>query len=96
MGPEIELLIDSFPEPASPDEAGRLPPETALRPIAARMLCDARDVEEAVRKCFARTDALPQPQEDEKAFARRMFRIIIDAALRIERQQREWFSSGRP
>jgi len=52
------------------------------------MLEDARDVEEAVGHCLARRDASPRPGEDQKGFARRMFRAIIDEALVIQRQRK--------
>src|SRR5262245_2878286 len=62
--------------------------ENSLRYIAARMLRYSLDVGEAVRNCFARTEARRGPDEDEKTFSRRLFRMIIDEALRIQRKRR--------
>jgi len=92
MGPQIEILDGRVPDqsallPRPPGRAGAAQWETSLRDLAERMLRDRREVAEAVRCCFARPDARPEPGEDEKTFGRRLLRIIIDEALRIQREQ---------
>jgi DNA-directed RNA polymerase specialized sigma24 family protein len=62
--------------------------ENSLRYIAARMLRDASDVEEAVQNCFKRAESSRGPAENQKAFGRRLFRMIIDEAILIQRKRK--------
>jgi hypothetical protein len=89
QAPEEERLVyRKFAEGSSDRKQWFGQCENSLRYIAARMLRDALDVEEAVHNCFERTEFWQGPAENQKVFARRLFRMIIDEALWIQRKRK--------